>query len=72
LEISREEYLAEVKAWTPSILDMIISILCDKKLADLKAPQFKEGLKKELMEKSHQMLGLRRIRNIYFDEFIFQ
>jgi flagellar basal body-associated protein FliL len=72
LEISQEEYLAEVKAWTPSILDMIISILCDKKLADLKAPQFKEGLKKELMEKSHQMLGLRKIKNIYFDEFIFQ
>ncbi len=72
LEITQEEYLQEVEALTPPILDLIISILCDKKVADLRTPQFKEGLKKELMEKSHQMLGSPTIKNIYFDEFIFQ
>lgn len=72
LEITREEYLQEVKALTPPILDLIISVLCDKKLADLRAPQFKESLKRELIEKSHQMLGSQKIKNIYFDEFIFQ
>jgi flagellar FliL protein len=72
LEITQEEYLQEVEALMPPILDLIISTLCDKKLADLKTPQFKEALKKELIEKSHQMLGAQKIRNIYFDEFIFQ
>jgi flagellar basal body-associated protein FliL len=72
LEITQEEYLQEVETLTPPILDLIISILCDKNLADLRTPQFKEGLKKELMEKSHQMLGSQKIKNIYFDEFIFQ
>jgi flagellar basal body-associated protein FliL len=72
LEVTQEEYLQEVEALTPPILDLIISILCDKKLADLRTPQFKEGLKKELIEKSHQMLGSQKIKNIYFDEFIFQ
>ena len=72
LEITQEEYLQEVEALTPPILDLIISVLCDKKLADLRTPQFKEQLKRELIEKSHQMLGSQKIKNIYFDEFIFQ
>ena len=72
LEITQKENVQEFETFTPSIMDMIISILCDKKLADLKTPQFKEGFKKEVIEKSHQMLGAQKIRNIYFDEFIFQ
>jgi flagellar basal body-associated protein FliL len=72
LEISREAYVSEVNALIPSILDRMISILGDKKLADLRTPQFREDLKRELLGELHRISGSPKIKNIYFDEFIFQ
>jgi flagellar basal body-associated protein FliL len=51
---------------------MIIATLGEKKLADLKSPQGKEELRKELLAKAEKTLASPRIKQIYFDEFLLQ
>jgi flagellar FliL protein len=72
LEVAQKEWMDEVQRRIPLLTDMIILTLGDKKLADLKGPQGKEELRKELLEKVEKTLASPRIRQIYFDEFLLQ
>jgi len=46
LEVAQKEWVDEVQRRIPSLTDMIIVTLGDKKLADLKGPEGKEELRK--------------------------
>jgi flagellar FliL protein len=72
LEVAQKEWVDEVQRRIPLLTDMIIVTLGDKKLTDLKGPQGKEELRKELLVKAGKTLASPRIRQIYFDEFLLQ
>jgi len=72
LEVAKAEWAEEVNSRVPLITDLIILTLADKRLADLRAPDAKENIKKELLGKFNQALRGEKIRQIYFDEFIYQ
>jgi flagellar FliL protein len=72
LEVAQKEWVDEVHRRIPSLTDMIIATLGEKKLADLKSPQGKEDLRKELLAKAEKTLASPWIKQIYFDEFLLQ
>lgn len=72
LELGRTEWVEEVQQQIPCITDMMIMTLGDKKLADMQNPQIKEEIRKELLMKSQGTAVGGMIKQIYFDEFLFQ
>ena len=72
LEIGQKEWVEEVEKRIPSLADMVISTLCDKKLEDLKLPQSREEIKKEILARAQKTLQSPKIKQVYFDEFLFQ
>jgi flagellar basal body-associated protein FliL len=71
-EIGQKEWVEEVEKRIPSLADMVISTLCDKRLEDLKRPQSREEIKKEILARSQKTLQSPKIKQVYFDEFLFQ
>jgi len=72
LELGRMEWVEEVQQQIPCLTDMMITTLGDKKLADMQNPQIKEEIRKELLAKAHKTPAGGMIKQIYFDEFLFQ
>ncbi|MBM4333040.1 MAG: flagellar basal body-associated FliL family protein [Deltaproteobacteria bacterium] len=72
LEIGRQEWVEDVQNRMPSLTDMVILTLCDKRLEDLRLGDSKDNLKKELLTKAAQVMGSAKIKQIYFEEFLFQ
>jgi flagellar FliL protein len=72
LEIGQKEWVEEVEKRMPSLADMVISTLCDKKLEDLRRPQSREEIKKEILARAQKTLQSPKIKQVYFDEFLFQ
>lgn len=72
LEIVQSEAAEEVKSKLPSLTDLAILMLGDKKLEDLRNPEAKDNLKKEFLEKSKQVISEGKIKGIYLDEFLLQ
>ena len=72
LELGRMEWVEEVQRQIPCLMDMMITTLGDKKLADMQKPQSKEEIRKELLAKAHKTPAGGMIKQIYFDEFLFQ
>lgn len=72
LEILKKEWVGDVQGKIPSLTDMVIITLGDKRIEDLRKPEARENLKKELQDKANQILAGEKIRRIYFDEFLFQ
>jgi len=72
LEIGRKEWIEDVEKRIPSLTDMVILTLGDKKLQDLRHPRSKEELRKELLAKAQETLNSSKIKQIYFDEFLYQ
>lgn len=72
LEIDRKEWVEEIQSRISPLTDLVISTLCDKKVEEVKQPEFKESLRKELLEKMNMPQGAKKIRQIYFDEFLYQ
>ena len=72
LEVDRKEWVEEIQSRISSLTDIVISTLCDKKIEEVKQPGFKEELRKELLDKMAVPQGPRKIRQIYFDEFLYQ
>ena len=72
LEVEKKEWVEEVQRQMPSIMDMMIMILCDKKLAELQSPQSKDEIRKELLARAQKVPAGSKIKHIYFDEFLFQ
>ena len=72
LEVTQKDWLEEVQARVPSLTDMMILTLGDKKLEELRRPEKRDNLKKELLDKANQLFPSAKIKQIYFDEFLFQ
>jgi flagellar basal body-associated protein FliL len=72
LEIAKKDWVEDVQGRIPSLTDMVIVTLGDKRLEDLRKYEARENVKKELLQKANQILAGEKIRRIYFDEFLFQ
>ena len=72
LEVGKKEWVEEVQKQIPSIMDVMIMTLGDKKLAELQTPQSKDEIRKELLAKAQKTPAGSMIKHIYFDEFLFQ
>lgn len=72
LEISQKEWVEDVQGKMPSLTDMVIVALGDKRIEDLRKSEARENVKRELRQKANRILGGEKIRRIYFDEFLFQ
>jgi flagellar basal body-associated protein FliL len=71
LEVEKKE-VEEIQSKMPLLTDAAILTLSDKRLEDLKQPEAKDHLKQELLTKMNQHLEPKRIKRIYFDEFLYQ
>jgi flagellar basal body-associated protein FliL len=71
-EVGRKEEAEELQKRLSILTDMVILIVSDKRLDQLKQIDFKENLKKELLTSVQKESDLRMIRGVYFDEFLFQ
>jgi flagellar basal body-associated protein FliL len=72
LEIGKKDWVEDVQGRIPSLTDMVIVTLGDKRIEDLRKTEARENVKKELLQKANQILAGEKIRRIYFDEFLFQ
>ena len=72
LEIGKKDWVEEIQSRLPTLTDMVILTLSDKRLEDLRHPEAKELLKQELLVKMNQYLNSNKIKRIYFAEFLFQ
>ena len=72
LEIVKKEWVEDVQGRIPSLTDMVIVPLGDKRLEELRKSEARENVKKELLQKANQIVAGEKIKRIYFDEFLFQ
>lgn len=72
MEVGKKEWVEEVQSKMSRLMDMAILTLSDKRLEDLRDPESKEKLKRELLVKINEHLAPKKIKQIYFDEFLFQ
>ena len=57
LEIGQKDWLEEVQAQMPSLTDRMILTLGDKKLEELRKPEHRDHLKRELLDKANQLFS---------------
>ncbi len=72
LEVLKKDWVEEVNKRMSSMTDTILLTLSDKQLQDLKRPESKEELKKELLTRINEHFDRQKISRIYFDEFLYQ
>ncbi|MCU0578438.1 MAG: flagellar basal body-associated FliL family protein [Desulfobacterota bacterium] len=72
LELEKSDYLEEIQSRTAPLVDTAIALLGDQRLQDLLNPDYKDQLKKALTGKMNQRLRAQKIKQMYFDEFLYQ
>jgi flagellar FliL protein len=72
LELGGKDKVEDIQAKMSSLMDIAILTLSEKRLEELRDLGMKERLKQELLEKMNQPLDSKRIKRIYFDEFLYQ
>lgn len=72
LEIAEKRWVEEVQSKMTVLSDAAITIISEKSLEDLKKPNAKDELKKELLEEFSHYFQEPQIRQILFEEFIYQ
>jgi len=72
MEVDQKEWVEHVQSKMTQLMDMAILTLSDKGLEDLRDPASKEKLKQELLVKINEHLDSKKIKQIYFDEFLYQ
>ncbi len=72
LELEDRKWVEPIQTRMSVFTDTVILIVSEKRLEDLRKGDFKERLKEELLVEFNGHLGQKGIRNIYFDEFLFQ
>jgi flagellar FliL protein len=72
LELEEKTWTEKIQSRMPVFTDTVIMIVSEKTLADMRVKDFKERLKEELLKSFNGHLGQKGIRQIYFDEFLFQ
>ncbi|MBM4341456.1 MAG: flagellar basal body-associated FliL family protein [Deltaproteobacteria bacterium] len=72
LELDEKKWAEKIQSRMSVFTDAVILIVSEKRLEDMKANDFKERLKEELLNSFNGHLGQKGIRRVYFDEFLFQ
>ena len=72
LEMGKNDKPEEIQSRMSGLMDTVILTLSDKRMEDLKLPESKETLKQELLQKINQQLDPKKVKGIYFDEFLYQ
>ena len=72
LELSSEEFQAEVEKKKPLIRDIIIKILSSKSYEEISTIRGKERLKDEIVSELNKIFVDGRVENIFFTEFVIQ
>jgi flagellar protein FliL len=72
LEVVKKEWVEDVQKRIPSLTDMVILTLGDMRIEELRKPEAKESLKKDLQQKVNQIAAGEKVKEVYFDEFLFQ
>lgn len=72
LEVPTAEIKAELEQKEIQTRDILNTVLTSKGLEELTIPQFKETLRKEILEKVNANLRTGKVRNVYFSKFIIQ
>ncbi len=72
LECHDKKIVNLVKRYEPRIKDEFIALLRSKTVAELSLPSAMKSTKKQLHKILNEILGDRKIDNIYFTEFVLQ
>jgi flagellar basal body-associated protein FliL len=72
LEVAKKNQIEEVTKRLPFLTDMVILTLGDKRLEELGQPGSKESLKQELLAKMNQSFPSNTIKQLFFDEFLYE
>lgn len=73
IEVPEEERVVkEVEASKPHLLDLLVSTLTKKSLAEVTAPDALDRLRTEVQERVSQDLGRERVRRVFITEFVVQ
>jgi len=72
LELDEKKWAEKIQPRMSVFTDTAILIVSEKNLEDMRANDFKERLKEELLNSFNGHLGQKGIRQVYFDEFLFQ
>ncbi len=72
LELDDKKWIEPIQTRMSVFTDAVILIISEKKLEEVRANDFKERLKEELLMTFNGHLDSKGIRRIYFDEFLFQ
>lgn len=72
LEVPSVEIKTELEQKEIQTRDILNSVLTSKGLDELTIPEFKESLRKEILEKLNANLKTGKIKNVYFSKFIIQ
>lgn len=72
LELGKKDWVEPIQAKMSSLMDIAILTLSEKRLEELRNPEAKGEIKKELLEKMNQYIDPQKINQIYFDEFLYQ
>jgi flagellar protein FliL len=76
LELEKSVKAEEINSRLAALTDEVIMTLSDKRMDEVRDPAFKEKLKEELMAKLNARVGAghesKKIRQIFFDEFLYE
>ncbi len=72
LEVGEKKLAESIQAKMSVFTDKALLIISEKSLAQVKENDFKESLKEELLRGFNELVAENGIRQIYFDEFLFQ
>jgi len=72
LEVPAPEIKAELEQKEVQTRDILNTILTSKGLEELTIPQYKESLRREILEKVNNTLKKGKVSNVYFSKFIIQ
>ena len=72
LEMGEATSAEEVTGRLGPIIDLAILALCEETYEGLKGLNRRDELKRQILEKANRTLGGRKIKQVYWDDFLFQ
>lgn len=72
LEVGNKKWVEEVQSKMSILNDLVIMVICEKGLVDLKNSEFKDKLKEELIKEMNYYFQPGQLRQIFFEEFLYQ
>ncbi|MCL6588486.1 MAG: flagellar basal body-associated FliL family protein [Firmicutes bacterium] len=73
LEITKDEKVKEeMEKRVPQFRDLVVSVIGSKTIEKLQEEKGKEELKREILDKLNGVVGMGKIKNIYFQDFMLQ